>query len=120
MRDFFIYLWDLRRQNFEGESGDRNGVHAARRPPDNADRNFVGGDGGEGIVGAGQINIRNAEDVAALLEVLAAQLEDHIEQMFGDMLVLIWGLFHLLENTFSVSMLIFFLCFTVFLSVIHL
>ena len=92
VRDFFIYLWDLRRQNFEGESGDRNGVHAARRPPDNADRNFVGGDGGEGIVGADQINIRNAEDVAALLEVLAAQLEDHIEQMFGDMFVLIWGL----------------------------
>lgn len=114
LRDFFIHLWDLRRQNLEGENGGRDGVHAARRPPDNADRDFVGG--GEGIAGAGQIGRRNAENVAAWLEVLAAQLEDHVGRMFGrpngvgiieffpfDMLVRIRvPVFRLLENSFSV------------------
>ena len=87
---------------------------------------FVGG--GEDMVGAGQIVRRNAENVVAWLEVLVAQLQDHVGQMFSrqmvlplyiffpfDMLVHIWvHVFRLLENSFSVSMQIIFPCFIVF------
>ena len=93
-RDFFIHLQDLRRQNLEGDNGDKYGVHAARRPFDNADRDFV--DEGEGIVGVGQIVRRNAENVVSWLEMLATQLQDHVGWMFSRQMVLpLYNFFHL-------------------------
>ena len=55
---------------------------------------FVGG--GEDIVGAGQIVRRNVENVVAWLEVLAAQLQDHVGHMFSRQMVLpLYNFFHL-------------------------
>ncbi|KAL3696408.1 hypothetical protein R1sor_010484 [Riccia sorocarpa] len=75
------------------------------------------GAGGQGIAaGAGQIIRRNAENVAARLEMQAARLEAHVEQMFDavedadaaedvpfDELVGMQGpVFHLIENAITV------------------
>ncbi|KAJ0681929.1 putative Zinc finger, RING-CH-type, Zinc finger, RING/FYVE/PHD-type [Helianthus annuus] len=97
LRDYFHHLREL-----EGAEGDANGARVARRPPN---RNL----GGEN---AGHIIRRNAEDVAARLEMQAARLEAHVEQMFDgdgaedvpfDELVGMQGpLFHLVENAFTV------------------
>lgn len=120
LRDFFIRLCNLRRRNLEGENGDRDGVHAGRRPPENADRDFVGG--GEGIAGAGLIIGRNADNIAVWLEVLAAQLEGRVARIFGgpngvgvielfpfDLIVhLQVPIFRVLEDSCSVSMQILF------------
>ena len=55
---------------------------------------FVGG--GEDIVRAGQIVRRNVENVVAWLEVLVAQLQDHVGQMFSRQMVLpLYNFFHL-------------------------
>ncbi|KAI7746699.1 hypothetical protein M8C21_009262 [Ambrosia artemisiifolia] len=96
LRDYFHHLREL-----EGAEGDGDGAHGARRP---ANRNL-----GEN---AGHIIRRNAEDVAARLEMQAARLEAHVEQMFDgdgaedvpfDELVGMQGpLFHLVENAFTV------------------
>ncbi|OVA11245.1 zinc finger protein [Macleaya cordata] len=63
------------------DEGDGYGARAARGPLAPANRiHAVGGNGGagQGVVGADQ---RNAENVALRLEMLAARLEAHIEQM---------------------------------------
>ncbi|KAK9060353.1 hypothetical protein SSX86_021057 [Deinandra increscens subsp. villosa] len=101
LRDYFHHLRDI-----GPPEGDRNGAHVARRPPN---RNLVGEN-------AGNIIRRNAEDVAARLEMQAARLEAHVEQIFDgldggdgaedvpfDELVGMQGpLFHLVENAFTV------------------
>ncbi|KAK1414506.1 hypothetical protein QVD17_30252 [Tagetes erecta] len=101
LRDYFHHLREI-----EGAEGDMNGARVARRPPN---RNLVGEN-------AGNIIRRNAEDVAARLEMQAARLEAHVEQMFDggdgadgaddvpfDELVGMQGpLFHLVENAFTV------------------
>ncbi|KAF8404991.1 hypothetical protein HHK36_009886 [Tetracentron sinense] len=123
LRDYFRHLRELGGQDAEREDeGDRNGARAARRPPGPANRILAGdgnGDdagGGQGIAGAGQIIRRNAENVAAQLEMQAARLEAHVEQMFDglddadgaedvpfDELVGMQGpVFHLVENAFTV------------------
>ncbi|KAK2665045.1 hypothetical protein Ddye_003619 [Dipteronia dyeriana] len=123
LRDYFRHLRELGGQDAErDDEGDRNGARAARRPPGQANRNFVGEGNGEdaggaqGIAGAGQIIRRNAENVAARWEMQAARLEAHVEQMFDglddadgaedvpfDELVGMQGpVFHLVENAFTV------------------
>ncbi|KAI3854524.1 hypothetical protein MKW92_008206 [Papaver armeniacum] len=89
LRDYFKHLRELGGQDVEREDeGERNGLRAARRPPvppnripvvDGIDEDAAGG---QGIAGAGQIIRRNAENVAARLELQAARLEAHVEQMF--------------------------------------
>ncbi|KAI3712263.1 hypothetical protein L1987_70814 [Smallanthus sonchifolius] len=100
LRDYFHHLREI-----GGAEVDRNGARVARRPPN---RNL-----GEN---AGNIIRRNAEDVAARLEMQAARLEAHVEQIFDgldggdgaedvpfDELVGMQGpLFHLVENAFTV------------------
>ncbi|XP_076887469.1 putative E3 ubiquitin ligase SUD1 [Bidens hawaiensis] len=100
LRDYLHHLREV-----EGAEGDRNGARVARRP---ANRN--GGENG------GNIIRRNAEDVAARLEMQAARLEAHVEQIFDgldggdgaedvpfDELVGMQGpLFHLVENAVTV------------------
>ncbi|XP_010263477.1 PREDICTED: probable E3 ubiquitin ligase SUD1 isoform X2 [Nelumbo nucifera] len=123
LRDYFRHLRELGGQDAEREDeGERNGARAARRLPIPANRVNVGegnGEdvgGGQGIAGAGQIIRRNAENVAARLEMQAARLEAHVEQMFDglddadgaedvpfDELVGMQGpVFHLVENAFTV------------------
>ncbi|XWS68048.1 hypothetical protein CRYUN_Cryun04dG0056900 [Craigia yunnanensis] len=123
LRDYFRHLRELGGQDAEREDEeDRNGARAARRPPGQANRNFVGGGNGEdaggvqGIGGADQMIRRNAENVAARWEIQAARLEAHVEQMFDglddadgaedvpfDELVGMQGpVFHLVENAFTV------------------
>ncbi|KAA8536214.1 hypothetical protein F0562_028692 [Nyssa sinensis] len=123
LRDYFRHLRELGGQEPDREDeGDRNVARAARRPPGQANRNFVGDGNGEeaggaqGIAGAGQIIRRNAENVAARWEMQAARLEAHVEQMFDglddadgaedvpfDELVGMQGpVFHLVENAFTV------------------
>ncbi|XP_038706435.1 probable E3 ubiquitin ligase SUD1 isoform X3 [Tripterygium wilfordii] len=123
LRDYFRHLRELRGQDAEREDeGDRNGARAARRPPGQANRNFIADGNGEeaggaqGIAGAGQVIRRNAENVAARWEMQAARLEAHVEQMFDglddadgaedvpfDELVGMQGpVFHLVENAFTV------------------
>ncbi|XP_022727397.1 probable E3 ubiquitin ligase SUD1 isoform X2 [Durio zibethinus] len=123
LRDYFRHLRELGGQDAEREDdGDRNGAHAARRQPEQANGNFAGGGNGEdagvaqGIGGAGQMIRRNAENVAARWEIRAARLEAHVEQMFDglddadgaedvpfDELVGMQGpVFHLVENAFTV------------------
>ncbi|XP_010270486.1 PREDICTED: probable E3 ubiquitin ligase SUD1 isoform X2 [Nelumbo nucifera] len=106
LRDYFRHLRELGGQEAEREDeGERNGVRAAREDV-----------GVQGIAGAGQIIRRNAENVAARLEMQAARLEAHVEQMFDglddadgaedvpfDELVGMQGpVFHLVENAFTV------------------
>ncbi|KAD2394342.1 hypothetical protein E3N88_41319 [Mikania micrantha] len=101
LRDYFHHLREI-----EGPEGDRNGARVARRP---LNRNL-------GRENAGNIIRRNAEDVAARLEMQAARLEAHVEQIFDgfdggdgaedvpfDELVGMQGpLSHLLENASTV------------------
>ncbi|KAI3753117.1 hypothetical protein L2E82_25162 [Cichorium intybus] len=118
LRDYFRHLRELGGQ--EEEEGDRNGARVARRQPAQGNNRNVIGEGedigGQGIVGAGQIIRRNAENVAARWEMQAARLEAHVEQMFDglddgdgaedvpfDELVGMQGpVFHLVENAFTV------------------
>ncbi|KAM7250362.1 hypothetical protein ACFE04_022245 [Oxalis oulophora] len=122
LRDYFRHLREIGGQDAEREDeGERNGARAARRLVGQANRN-IAGDGNEdagqaqGAVGAGQINRRNQENVAARWEMQAARLEAHVEQMFDglddadgaedvpfDELVGMQGpVFHLVENAFTV------------------
>lgn len=123
LRDYFRHLREIGGQDADREDGDRNGAHAARRLPVHANRNLAGeangedGGGAQGVAGAGQIIRRNAENVAARLEMQAARLEAQVEQMFDglddadgaedvpfDELVGMQGpVFHLLENALTVS-----------------
>ncbi|XP_047307598.1 probable E3 ubiquitin ligase SUD1 [Impatiens glandulifera] len=120
LRDYFRHLREIGGQDVGREDdGDRNGARAARRPPIQANRMDGNGDdaaGPQGIVGAGQIIRRNAENVAARWELQAARLEAHVEQIFDGMddadgaedvpfdeLVGMQGpVFHLVENAFTV------------------
>lgn len=128
LRDYFRHLRELGGQDADREDeGERNGARAARRAPGQANRNFVGDANGEdaagaqGIAGAGLMIRRNAENVAARWEMQAARLEAHVEQMFDglddadgaedvpfDELVGMQGpVFHLVENAFTVSFVLF-------------
>ncbi|KAJ6803999.1 putative E3 ubiquitin ligase SUD1 [Iris pallida] len=123
LRDYFRHLREL---GHDGERDDdaheRNGARAVRRLPGAANRahaldgNAEDAGGAHGIAGAGQIIRRNAENVAARLEMQAARLEAHVEQMFDglddadgaedvpfDELVGMQGpVFHLVENAITV------------------
>ncbi|GMH18142.1 hypothetical protein Nepgr_019983 [Nepenthes gracilis] len=123
LRDYFRHLRDLGGPDAvrEGE-GERNGARLARRPPGQVNRNLAGDGnaedfgGAQGVAGAGQMIIRNAENVAAHWERQAAHLEAHVEQMFDglddadgaenvpfDELIGMQGpVFHLVENAFTV------------------
>lgn len=124
LRDYFRHLREIGGQDGDREDeAERNGARAARRPPVQANRNFVGegngedGVGAQGVGGAGQLIRRNAENVAARWEMQAARLEAHMEQIFDGMddadgaedvpfdeLVGMQGpVFHLVENAFTVS-----------------
>lgn len=123
LRDYFRHLREIGGQDAEREDEvDRNGARVARRPAGQANRNVNGDANGEdavaaqGVVGAGQVIRRNAENVAARWEMQAARLEAHVEQMFDglddadgaedvpfDELVGMQGpVFHLVENAFTV------------------
>ncbi|KAK1300989.1 hypothetical protein QJS10_CPB13g00368 [Acorus calamus] len=124
LRDYFRNLRELGGQDAErdDEGNDRNGARAVRRPPGPANRIHAGdrigedAGGAQGIAGAGGIIRRNAENVAARLEMQAARLEAHVEQMFDglddadgaedvpfDELVGMQGpVFHLVENAITV------------------
>ncbi|XP_043709481.1 probable E3 ubiquitin ligase SUD1 [Telopea speciosissima] len=123
LRDYFRHLRELGGHDAEREDeGERNGARGARRPPGPAnrvhadDQNDEDAGGAQGIGGAGQLIRRNAENVAARLEMQAARLEAHVEQMFDglddadgaedvpfDELVGMQGpVFHLVENAFTV------------------
>ncbi|KAF9623070.1 hypothetical protein IFM89_036206 [Coptis chinensis] len=114
LRDYFRHLRELGGQDGERED---EGVLAARRAAAANNRVNAGiGNGEDGIGGAGQLIRRNAENVAARLEMQAARLEAHVEQMFDglddadgaedvpfDELVGMQGpVFHLVENAFTV------------------
>ncbi|RWR77573.1 putative E3 ubiquitin ligase SUD1 [Cinnamomum micranthum f. kanehirae] len=118
LRDYFRHLRELGGQEAErGDDGhDRHGARAVRRPPGPANR-VQGGDGdGEDAGAEARLIRRNAENVAARLEVQAARLEAHVEQMFEglddadaaedvpfDELVGMQGpVFHLVENAITV------------------
>lgn len=119
LRDYFRHLRELGGQEAErGDDGhDRHGARAVRRPPGPANR-VQGGDG-DGVDAGAEAGLlrRNAENVAARLEVQAARLEAHVEQMFEglddadaaedvpfDELVGMQGpVFHLVENAITVS-----------------
>lgn len=122
LRDYFRHLRELGGHDADDEGQERHGARAARRAAGPANRpqavegNAEDGVGAPGIVGAGQIIRRNAENVAARLEMQAARLEAHVEQMFDglddadgaedvpfDELVGMQGpVFHLVENAITV------------------
>ncbi|XP_031479417.1 probable E3 ubiquitin ligase SUD1 [Nymphaea colorata] len=122
LRDYFRHLRELGGQDADREDdADRQGARAVRRPgPGNRIQAGAGNvddaPGGQGIAGAGQIIMRNAENVAAQLELQAARLEARVEQMFDglddadgaedvpfDELVGMQGpVFHLVENAITV------------------
>ncbi|CAL9780058.1 unnamed protein product [Musa acuminata subsp. burmannicoides] len=123
LRDYFRHLRELGGHDAERDDGqERNGARAVRRLPGPVNRVPVGdgnaedAGGAQGIAGAGQIIRRNAENVAARLEMQAARLEAHVEQMFDglddadgaedvpfDELVGMQGpVFHLVENAITV------------------
>ncbi|KAK8940151.1 hypothetical protein KSP40_PGU017504 [Platanthera guangdongensis] len=122
LRDYFRHLRELGGHDGDDEGQERQGVRAARRAAGPANRalaieaNAEDGAGAPGIAGAGQIIRRNAENVAARLEMQAARLEAHVEQMFDglddadgaedvpfDELVGMQGpVFHLVENAITV------------------
>ncbi|KAF9608564.1 hypothetical protein IFM89_009996 [Coptis chinensis] len=80
LRDYFRHLRELGGQDGERED---EGVLAARRAATaNNKVNADIGNGEDAIGGAGQLIRRNAENVAARLEMQAARLEAHVEQMF--------------------------------------
>lgn len=103
------------RRQGQGPVGDRFEGGAQAVPPGGGNREGAGL--GQGLAaGAGQLIRRNAENVAARLEMQAARLEAHVEQMFDgaddvdgaedvpfDELVGMQGpVFHLLENAITV------------------
>ncbi|KAH0455568.1 hypothetical protein IEQ34_015600 [Dendrobium chrysotoxum] len=114
-------LRELGGHDADDEGQERQGALGARRAAGPANRpqaiegNAEDGVGALGIVGAGQIVRRNAENVAARLEMQAARLEAHVEQMFDglddaagaedvpfDELVGMQGhVFHLVENAIT-------------------
>ncbi|XP_038984119.1 probable E3 ubiquitin ligase SUD1 [Phoenix dactylifera] len=124
LRDYFRHLRELGGHDAErdDEGHERHGARAVRRLPGPANRIHAGdgnaedAGGAQGIAGAGQIIRRNAENVAARLEMQAARLEAHVEQMFDglddadgaedvpfDELVGMQGpVFHLVENAITV------------------
>ncbi|PKA50627.1 E3 ubiquitin-protein ligase MARCH6 [Apostasia shenzhenica] len=124
LRDYFRHLRELGGHDAErdDEGQERQGARAGRRAAGPANRvqpvegNADDGAGAQGIAGAGQIIRRNAENVAARLEMQAARLEAHVEQMFDglddpdgaedvpfDELVGMQGpVFHLVENAITV------------------
>ncbi|KAF5202876.1 E3 ubiquitin-protein ligase march6 [Thalictrum thalictroides] len=119
LRDYFRHVRELGGQDADREDeGARNGVPGARPAPANRADDGNGEDAvaGQHIGGAGQVIRRNAENVAARLEMQAARLEAHVEQMFDglddadgaedvpfDELVGMQGpVFHLVENAFTV------------------
>ncbi|XP_072962231.1 probable E3 ubiquitin ligase SUD1 [Typha angustifolia] len=124
LRDYFRHLRDLGGHDAErdDEGNERHGARAVRRIAGPANRIPVGdanaedAGGAQGIAGAGQLIRRNAENVAARLEMQAARLEAHVEQMFDglddadgaedvpfDELVGMQGpVFHLVENAITV------------------
>ncbi|KAK1269194.1 hypothetical protein QJS04_geneDACA006384 [Acorus gramineus] len=124
LRDYFRNLRGLGGQDAERDDvgNDRNDALAVRRPPGPANRIHAGDGNGvdagraQEIAGAGEIFRRNAENVAARLEMQAARLEAHVEQMFDglddaddaedvpfDELVGMQGpVFHLIENAITV------------------
>ncbi|XP_078431028.1 RING/U-box superfamily protein [Wolffia australiana] len=124
LRDYFRHLRELAGHEAERDDDvqERHGARLLRRPPGQANRVNPGEVNGEdagaprGIAGAGQIIRRNAENVAAQLEMQAARLEAHVEQMFDglddadgaedvpfDELVGMQGpVFHLVENAITV------------------
>ncbi|RWW71885.1 hypothetical protein BHE74_00020344 [Ensete ventricosum] len=123
LRDYFRHLRELGGHDAErdDEGQERNGARAVRRLPGPVNRIPAGDEnaedagGAQGIAGAGQIIRRNAENVAARLELQAARLEAHVEQMFDglddadgaedvpfDELVGMQGpVFHLVENAIT-------------------
>lgn len=123
IRDYFRNLRERGGHDADDEGQERHGARAARRAAGPANRaqavegNAEDGVGAPGIAGAGQIIRRNAENVAARLEMQAARLEAHVEQMFDglddadgaedvpfDELVGMQGpVFHLIENAITVS-----------------
>ncbi|KAI7735841.1 hypothetical protein M8C21_009756, partial [Ambrosia artemisiifolia] len=118
LRDYLRHLRELGGQEGDREEElDGNGARLARRQgnPDlvgeENDEDVVGA---QGIGGAGQLNRRNAENVAAGWEMQAARLVAHVEQMFDglddgdgaedvpfDELVGMQPVFHLVENAFT-------------------
>ncbi|XXG63804.1 hypothetical protein AAC387_Pa05g1907 [Persea americana] len=118
LRDYLRHMRELGGQDAEreDEGHDRHGARAVRRPPGPANR-VQGGDGQENAVGGqGIAEFRRNADVAARLEMQAARLEAHVEQMFDglddadgaedvpfDELVGMQGpVFHLVENAITV------------------
>ncbi|CAA6672572.1 unnamed protein product [Spirodela intermedia] len=124
LRDYFRHLRELAGHDAERDEDvqERHGARALRRPPgqpnmiNGGDGNVEDVGGARGIAGAGQMIRRNAENVAAQLEMQAARLEAHVEQMFDglddadgaedvpfDELVGMQGpVFHLVENAITV------------------
>lgn len=124
LREFFRHLREIERPNPEREDDGinrQNGERAGRRLPVPDGAHLVGGNGegggaGQENVGAGQLIRRNAQNVAARVEMQAARLEAHVEQMFDggddadgiedvpfDELVGMQGpVFHLIENAITV------------------
>ncbi|KAH0459586.1 hypothetical protein IEQ34_012400 [Dendrobium chrysotoxum] len=116
-------LRELGGHDADDEGQERQGALGARRAagptnrPQAIEGNAEDGVGAPGIVGAGQIVRRNAENVAARLEMQAARLEAHVEQMFDglddadgaedvpfDELVGMQGhVFHLVENAITLT-----------------
>ncbi|XP_020109239.1 probable E3 ubiquitin ligase SUD1 isoform X2 [Ananas comosus] len=124
LRDYFRHLREVGGNDGErdDEGQERHGARAVRRLAGPANRipagdgNVEDGQGAQGIAGAGQMIRRNAENVAARLEMQAARLEAQVEQMFDglddadgaedvpfDELVGMQGpVFHLVENAITV------------------
>lgn len=134
LRECFRHLREIGGHGLEGEDdvidrqagaragrrqGRQGGLVLGERPVGAAGQAQLGGGNREGqglAAGAGQIIRRNAENVAVLLELQAARLEAHVEQMFDgaddvdgaedvpfDELVGMQGpVFHLLENAITV------------------
>nr|CAD1831785.1 unnamed protein product [Ananas comosus var. bracteatus] len=124
LRDYFRHLREVGGNDGErdDEVQERHGARAVRRLAGPANRipagdgNVEDGQGAQGIAGAGQMIRRNAENVAARLEMQAARLEAQVEQMFDglddadgaedvpfDELVGMQGpVFHLVENAITV------------------
>ena len=126
LREFFRHLREIERPNPEREDDGvnrQNGERAGRRLPVPDGAHLVGGNGegggaGQENIGAGQLIRRNAQNVAAaLVEMQAARLEAHVDQIFDggddadgiedvpfDELVGMQGpVFHLIENAITVS-----------------
>lgn len=125
LREFFRHLREIERPNPEREDDGvnrQNGERAGRRLPVPDGAHLVGGNGegggaGQENIGAGQLIRRNAQNVAAArVEMQAARLEAHVDQIFDggddadgiedvpfDELVGMQGpVFHLIENAITV------------------